>query len=390
MPVDVKPIAPALEAARAVAPLAAERAGQSERDRRLVPEVVAALREAGLFRLCVPRSLAGAEASPAELVTAMEELGRADGSTAWCVAVAATSGALAAYLPEADARHVYGEPTGCVGGVFAPKGRAVAVPGGYRVTGRWPFASGVDHSDWLMGGCLVEDDGDIRVLDGGIPDIRLMLMPSSDVEVIDTWTVSGLCGTGSHDIQVSDLMVPAGRSASLFGDVPRERGPLYAFPTFGLLALAISAVALGIARGAVDDLLRLAEGKLPTLQTKPLAAQADTQLRMAKAETALRAARALVNETIDETWARVSAGGEVTLRDRAALRMAASHAMTSAAGVVDEMYSLGGGTSIYATSPLERRFRDVHAATQHVLVGSSVWQSAGRVLLGQQVRPEQL
>ena len=390
MPVDVKPIAPALEAARAVAPLAAERAGQSERDRRLVPEVVAALREAGLFRLCVPRSLGGAEASPAELVAAMEELGGADGSTSWCVAVAATSGALAAYLPEADARDVYGEPTGCVGGVFAPKGRAVAVPGGYRVTGRWPFTSGVDHSDWLMGGCLVEDDGDIRVLDGGIPDIRLMLMPSSDVEVIDTWTVSGLCGTGSHDIQVSDLMVPAGRSASLFGDVPRERGPLYAFPTFGLLSLAISAVALGIARGAVDDLLHLAEGKLPTLQTKPLAAQADTQLRMAKAETALRAARALVNETIDETWQRVSAGGEVTLRDRAALRMAASHAMTSAAGVVDEMYSLGGGTSIYATSPLERRFRDVHAATQHVLVGSSVWQTAGRVLLGQQVRPEQL
>jgi len=149
-------------------------------------------------------------------------------------------------------------------------------------------------------------------------------------------------------------------------------------------------VALGIARGAVEDLLRLAEAKLPTLQTKPLAAQADTQLRMAKAEARLRAARALVSDAIGETWEHVQADGDVTLRDRAALRMAANHAMTSSAEVVDEMYSLGGGTSIYATCPLQRRFRDVHTATQHVLVGSSVWQTAGRVLLGQQVRAEQL
>jgi len=390
MRVDVEPSASAVEAARAVAPFVAECAEQSERDRRLTPELVTALRESGLFRVCVPRSLGGGEVAPQELVAVMEELGRADGAAAWCVAVAATSGALAAYLPEADARDVYGAPTGCVGGLFAPMGRAVVVQGGYRVTGRWPFTSGVGHSDWLMGGCLVEDHGDIRVLDGGIPDIRLMLFPASEVEVIDTWTVNGLCGTGSHDTEVSDLMVPAGRSASLFGDAPREPGSLYAFPTFGLLALAISGVALGIARGAVDDLLHLAEGKLPTLQTKPLAAQADTQLRVAKAEARLRAARALVSEAIGETWEHVQAGGEVTLRDRAALRMAANHAMTSSAEVVDEMYSLGGGTSIYATSPLQRRFRDVHTATQHVLVGSSVWQTAGRVLLGQQVRAEQL
>ena len=294
----------------------------------------------------MPRSLGGGEVAPDELVAVMEELGRADGAAAWCVAVAATSGALAAYLPESAARDVYGDPDGCVGGVFAPKGRAVAEPGGYRVTGRWPFTSGVDHSDRLMGGVSVEDDGDIRVLDGGIPDIRLMLFPASEVEVIDTWTVNGLCGTGSHDIEVSDLIVPAGRSASLFGDAPRETGSLYAFPTFGAALARDLGVGLGIARGAVDDLFRLAEGKLPTLQTKPLAAQADTQLRMAKAEARLRAARALVSETIGETWEHVRAGGEVTLGDRAALRMAANHAMTSSADVVDEMYSLGGGTSI--------------------------------------------
>jgi len=390
MEVDVEPSASAVDAARAIAPLAAECAERSEQERSLAPELVSALENAGLLRLCVPRSLGGGEVPPEELVGVVEELGRADGSTAWCVAVAATSGALAAYLPEADAQAVYGAASGCVGGVFAPKGRALAVDGGYRVTGRWPFTTGVDHSDWLMGGCLVEDDGDIRVLDGGIPDIRLMLFPATAVEVIDTWSVSGLQGTGSHDIQVADLAVPSGHSASLFGDSPREPGPLYAFPIFGLLALAISGVALGIARGAIEDLLELAVGKLPTLQTKPLAAQSDTQIRVAKAEANLRAARALVGEAIGEAWRDVEGGGEVSLESRAALRMAANHAMVSSAGVVDEMYSLGGGTSIYSTSPLQRRFRDVHTATQHVLVGPPVWQTAGRVLLGQQVRPQQL
>ncbi len=378
-----------LAAARAVAPLAAACADQAESARRLPTELVDALSQAGLFRLCVPASLGGTEASVAELVDVLEELGRADGAASWCAAIACTGGAFAAYMPEADAREVYGDAGSCVGGVFAPKGLAVAGDDGFTVSGRWPFTTGVDHCDWLMGGCFVEEEGQIRTLDSGTPDVRLMLFPAPEAEVIDTWSVSGLRGTGSHDMEVTNLRVPAGRTASLYGDTPRETGPLYAFPVFGLLALAITGVGLGIARGAVQDLVELAGGKVPSLQVKTLAAQTDTQLRVAKAEASLRAARALVSEAVGEAWTEAEHDGGVTLERRAALRMAASHAMTTSAAVVGEMYSLAGGSAIYDDSSLQRRFRDIHVATQHAMVGPSSWQVAGRVLLGVPVRPEQ-
>lgn len=379
----------AAAAARAVAPLAAECAEAGEAGRRLAPELVQALRDSGLFRMCVPGSLGGAEVEPSELVAAVETLGRADGAAAWCVAVAATAGALAAYLPEEHGREVYGDPAICVGGVFAPKGRAIAEGDLLDVTGRWSFASGADHSDWLMGGCLLEEDGRTRMLQSGAPDIRLVLLPADRVNVIDTWSVAGLRGTGSHDIEVTGVEVPAGRSASLVSDAPREQGALYAFPVFGLLALAIAATAVGIARGAVDDLLDLAGAKTPAMSKRALGAMPDTQTRVARAEARLRSARALIDQAVGEAWEQASEERAVTVERRAALRMAASHAMESAAAVVDEMYALGGGTSIYETSSLQRRFRDVHVATQHMLVGPSTWEFAGRVLLGQPVRADQ-
>jgi len=184
-------------------------------------------------------------------------------------------------------------------------------------------------------------------------------------------------------------VVPEARTVSLVSDTAREPGPLYAFPAFGLLALAIGAVGLGLARGAVDDLKALAAGKVPAMATKVLADQPDTQMRLARAEASLRAARAYVDTAIGEAWERAAARHDVDLQRRAGLRLASSHAMTTAAGVVDEMYSLGGGSSVYETSPLQRRHRDIHVATQHMLVNPSTWEFAGRVLLGAPVRSEQ-
>ena len=379
-----------IEDARALAPLARELAAQGEHDRRLAPELVDALASAGMFRLLVPRSLGGGEVPPADLVDCVAELAQGDGAAAWCVAVAATSGALGAYLPADAAGEVYGETARCWGGVFAPKGRAVAEGDGLRVSGRWPFASGIDHCDWLMGGCVVEEEGSTRTLPSGRPDIRLVLFPATAVERIDTWDVYGLRATGSHDMAVSDLIVPASRSASLLTDPPREQGPLYAFPIFGLLALALAAVGLGVARGAVVDLLELAGSKVPSMGGRTLAARTDTQDRVAKAEARLRAAGALVREAIAEAWERAGANGAVPVESRAALRLAASHAMRESAAVVDEMYALAGGSAIYGSSVLGRRFRDVHVATQHMLLGPSTWQLAGRLLLGVPADTEQL
>lgn len=377
-------------AARALAPEAAKLAPTAEAERRLPTELSAAIAAAGLYRLCVPAAFGGGEAPPAELLEAVEELATGDGAAGWCVAVCATSGMLAAYLEPGAAREVYGEPTGVVGGVFAPMGRAAADGEDLVVGGRWRFCSNVANCDWLMGGCVVIDGGEPRLLESGRPDIRLVLMPATEVEVIDTWSVSGLRATGSHDIAVDGLAVPAARTASLITDSPRERGALYAFPPFGLLAASIAAVALGIARGALDDLAELAGVKTPTLSTRKLAERAATQSQLARAEAGLRAARSLLYDSAERAWEAAVGGAEIPTELRAGLRLASTHAVEAAAAAVDAAWSLAGGGAIYATGPLERRFRDVHAATQHMLVGPATWELAGRSLLGLEFDASQL
>ncbi|HJQ84758.1 MAG TPA: acyl-CoA dehydrogenase family protein, partial [Candidatus Binatia bacterium] len=177
-----------LARARGIAPLLAREADRTERERRVSAEIVAALAEAGIFRMCVPRALGGAEADPATMIAVLETLARADGSAGWSAMIAATSGVASAYLAPGAAREIYGAADGVAGGVYAPYGRATAVEGGYRLSGRWPFASGCEHCTWLTGGTMVEGAG-------GKPEARLMLFPRSEVEIIDTWNVSGLRGT---------------------------------------------------------------------------------------------------------------------------------------------------------------------------------------------------
>ncbi|CAN5465093.1 acyl-CoA dehydrogenase family protein [soil metagenome] len=343
--------------------------------------------------MLVPAGVGGGEAEPAELVAAVSELARGDGSAGWCLAVAATSGMLAAYVPREAAQEVYGGEGSIAGGVFAPMGRAQ--PQGeegasYNVTGRWRFGSCCQHCDWLRGGCLVSEGDGLRKLESGAPDIRFMLFPAAETEVIDTWNVAGLRGTGSHDFSVTEIVVPHERSASLITDDPRCEGPLYAFPVFGLLALSIASVGLGIARGAIDDLVELATAKKPTGSTRTLAQRSDTQAAVAAAEAQVRSARALIDDAVGEAWRAASDGGEISVELKAALRLAASHAIRSSRDAVDSMYELGGGSAIYESSPLQRRLRDIHVATQHMLVGPATWELAGRILLGQEADASQL
>jgi alkylation response protein AidB-like acyl-CoA dehydrogenase len=373
---------PVAEARRLAADAAAQ-AAEGERARRLPPGLARAISEAGLFRLCVPASLGGLEAHPATLVRAVEALARGDGAAGWCVAIAATSGLVAGYLPPDAARAIYGDAAAVAGGVFAPKGRAVAQDdGAYAVSGRWPFASGCTHCDWLMGGCVVLDGETPRMLPNGMPDVRLMLAPSTSFTIHDTWHVSGLRATGSHDIELAGARIPAEHGASVFTDRPREEGPLYAFPLFGLLAIAIAAVSLGIARGALDELADLAGGKVPTGGRRKLAERGAVQAETAQAEAAVRGARALLLEAVEDAWERAAAEGEVDTERRTALRLASTHAAQACAEAATTAYRLGGGSAIYETSPLQRRFRDANVATQHMLVAPSTWELTGRLLLG--------
>jgi indole-3-acetate monooxygenase len=354
---------------------AAHFAAQAERERRLPEELVAEMADAGVFRMCVPRAAGGLEEHPAVLVETVEALARGDGAAGWCAAINATSGLLAAYIPEDAAREVYASPRAIAGGVFAPLGRATAVEGGFSVSGRWPFASGCTHCDWLMGGCFVAGEDP--------PAPRLMLARADEVQIHDTWDSMGLRGTGSHDIEMADVFVPAKRSASLVVDRPVARGRLYAFPVFGLLSLAIGAVSLGIARGALDDLVALAGLRTPTGSRRTMGERPTVQAEVATAEARLRAARAFLLSAIDDAWAAASEGGQVPAEQRTALRLAATHATTEGAAVTGVAYRLGGGSSVYESrSPLPRRFRDANTATQHMLVAPITNELTGRLLLG--------
>src|SRR5262249_41187625 len=216
----------------------------------------------------------------------------------------------------------------------------------------------------------------------GTPDARLMLFPAREARIIDTWTVSGLRGTGSHDIAVDDVLVPAGYSVSLVTDPPRAPGVLYRLPVFGLLALGIAARALGIARRPIDELVELAGAKTPPGSRRRLAERGVVQAQVAEAEALLGAARAFVFDTVGAVWERAGGGAPITLAERARLRLAATHATRSAARVTDLMYDAGGGTAGYAASAVQRCFRGVHVGTPHPMVAPPAYELAGRLLLG--------
>jgi alkylation response protein AidB-like acyl-CoA dehydrogenase len=372
-----------LHAARALAPRISALAEETERGRRLPAELVTAFAEAGFFGMCVPKALGGPELHPAQLVEVVETLAAADGAAGWCAMIAATTSVLAAYLPDADARTIFGSPGVATGGAYAPQGRATTAPGGWRVTGRWAFASGCEHCTWLTGGTMVEGAG-------GKPEARLMLFPRSAVEILDTWNVSGLRGTGSHDIAVKDAFVATERSVALTTDRPRRGGTLYKFPVFGLLALGGASVAIGIARRAIEELSTMAATKTATLQRRRLAERPVVQAKVAEAEALVGSARAFLRDAIARAWDAAEHGDEIPLADRARLRLAASHATAICARAVDLMYTAGGGTAIYAASPLQRCLRDAHAVTQHVMVAEPTYELVGRVLLGVDADTSQL
>lgn len=341
----------------------AGRAAEIEQARSLPRDIVDHLIETGVFRLCVPKAIGGLEAEPSELVERIAAIAEADGSTGWCAMIGATSGLAAAYLPQAAASAIYG-PRTVAGGVFAPRGRAVAAEGGFRISGRWAFASGCRHCDWLMVGALVERE------------VRLFLLPAGEIAIHDTWQVAGLAGTGSNDIEVADRFVPVEHSFSLSSGRPWAAGRLYAFPAFGLLALGIAAVAVGIASGAIADFRAIATKRTPTLGRRALAERGQIQAVLAEATAEVEAARAYLHRAIGQAEAPLS------LEARARVRLAATHATRTAAEAVTKLHQHAGGGSLYLDSPLQRRFRDIHAATQHMMVGPATLELVGRLQFG--------
>lgn len=374
-----------LAAAQALAPRIAAVADRIEQERRLPPDFVAVLAEAGLFRLLVPRSLGGAEADPATFVRVVEEISSVDGSTGWCVMIGGFGGLFAGCLPSAAARDIFADPHAIAGGTFRPNGVAAAVDGGFRASGRWPLASGSPHATWLAGGCRIMD-GDTPRLDAtGAPEIRLFFFPAADCQLIDTWHVAGLRGTGSGDFAVTDLFVPAERTVA-FREPPVEPGPLYALPLIGMAALAIAAVPLGIARHAIEALKELAGAKTPTWSRNLLRERGMVQAYLGQAEGLLRAGRALVYETLSDVWSTAQQSQPLSGEQVALMWLSATQATTLATQAVELMFSAGGASSVYASCPLERCLRDVHTAAQHICVTPTNYELAGQSFMGLDMR----
>jgi len=358
-------------------------ADESERARRLAALVVDALRAQGLFAMGLPRSLGGLETSVGTAMRAIEETSYADGATGWNVMIAFDTGLWAGHLSAPQTRAMIASiDRPIIAGSVNPPGRIHRSGEHYRLTGRWRFGSGCQQADMFLLPAILHERDKPVIGPAGVPAMVVAAVKSADVNILDTWRVAGLRGTGSHDFTVDDLAVADGFIEPINFTEPMERGTLYAFPMFMSFAAAKAAVAIGIARRAIESLMELAQAKTSMAQTGLLRDRPAIQADVARAAAIVRSTRAFLHETIAEVWDALESGKKVTEEQRAYGRIAAVDGVTRAAHAVDLMYNAAGASAIYETSPLERCFRDAHVVTAHVVVQPAMYEVSGRVLLG--------
>jgi len=370
-----------IERAQALAPLIAGEADEIERTRRLTQPVVSALIENGLYRVLLPQSVGGAEAPPEIFMQMLEEVAKADASTAWCLGQCAVCAITAAYLDPDAAREIFAEPTGILAwGAIAHE--VQAVPGGYRATARWDFASGSRQASWLGAHVqIVEADGTRRRKPNGAPEVRTILFPVASATMHDVWDVIGLSGTGTDSYSVDNLFIPE-KFAALRDDPTalREKGPLYRFTTYTMFGLGFAAVSLGVARATLDAAIELARGKA-SVGIKAMRENNAVQGAIGRIEGNLRAARAYLYATADEAWRDLTRTGNLTEEHRMALRLASTWTIHQAASVVDAAYHMAGATAVFRANKFERRFRDMHAIAQQIQARDTHYEDVGKAIL---------
>ena len=377
-----------LENAHAIAPTLRECAGDVERARRLPDALAQSLAEQGFYRMWVPKHLGGLQMPLAPSLEVFEILAHADPSVAWCVAIAVSSNLALPHLPQSTAASIFDRPERIIAGVFAPKGRADSCEGGFRVSGRWPFGSGTQNADWILAGSRFFRDGEAILDKHGNPRTHMVIVPADQVEFLDTWHVTGLAGTGSTDFKVEGALVSEDYISG-WNPVPTPEEPLYRIPQLSLLAVGFGAIALGLGRSALTELLTLATAKTATGQAAPLARRRDFQNDLARAEVSLRSARSHYYECAEALW-EAACQDTAGIEERASLRLATLHAVQTGAEVARTAYQLGGASSVYLDSRLQRLFRDSHVITQHVQVRPDLYSVIGSHLSGEPKGTEML
>ena len=355
------------------------RSGEFDRLGYIAQDVIDAFKTLGVYRALVPRRFGGDECSPGEFCAMVEEISRADGSAGW-VASFGMSPVYLASLPLDTIRQVYANGPDVVfaGGIFPPQ-PAEAVPGGFKVNGRWKYSSGCMGAS-LVGVGIAPKNGDKLDLP------RLAVMPQSKVRIEQTWDTVGLLGTGSHDLVVEDVVVSE-EWTFVRGGAANLDEPFFRYPSLSFATQVLSVVGLGVARAALDELRDMAAGRIsvtgaPAVADRPLA-----QVEIAKAEAALRAARAFFFESIEDAWQTVLRGDSLSVEKTNLLRLSSTHATRVAAEVARTAQMLSGMTGVYNSSPLARCVNDAQVVTQHAFMGDITYQNAGAVFFGKQPLP---
>lgn len=386
---DVVVDASLIAAARALEPVIRQHAEATERERRLAPPVLQAMREAGLFRMFTPRALGGLEADPVTVARVAEEIASFDSAAAWALQAGNTGSWWAGHFPEGGIAELYADgPDFVMAASFAPPHRAEPVPGGYRFTGRGALASTIHDSPWVFMSGIVFDGEQPRKAPFG-PVIVGLALRASEVQIIETWQSLGMRGTDSNDVAADGVFVPESRSfvvAPVYEPAPQFAGPLYRLPALVSTYVIVVPVALAVARGAMTALREIVDRKTPLGSTNTIRHRPAVQFAVADAEARLRSARLLFYDALNTTWQRALANASPTLEQRADLMLACAHAVRASAQVADLMHRMGGTSGIYTRSPLERHFRDAQTVRLHGFVSEARLETVGQVYLG--VEPE--
>jgi indole-3-acetate monooxygenase len=370
-----------VDVARRLQPLIREHADETERGRRLAAPVVEALRSAGLFAMGLSSAMGGYETPIAQALRAIEEVSYADGASGWNVMITFDTELWAGFLSGASRDLIASLENPIVTGTLSSPGQIQKTDGGYRISGRWKFGSGCQNADVILVGAVLCEAGKPVLGPSSAPQLLQIALRPSEVNILDTWRVTGLRGTGSHDFTIDNLFVSAERALPLNITEPFERGPLYAFPMLASFAVAKGAVALGIARHAIDAFKELARTKVPATRTRALREQPAVQIDLAHAEAIVHSSRAFLYQTVEEGWRELVAARQIPPQLRALIRLAATDCVHRCASAVDLVYNAAAASAIHESCALERCFRDAHVVGAHLVVQPVMYEAVGRVLL---------
>ena len=380
---------PTLRAVEALDALVLSNVAVGIRARRLAPEVHAALQRAGVYRMLVPGEAGGDDLPYPLALRVVERLARVDGSVAWCAVIGAATASLAAALPPGIAEEtLWRDPNDVCATMFSPNGRATPVDGGFRISGRWPFASGCSDAAWFVGQCVVGAAAAAEDSDAASrPTHRMAAMPMSELRVFDTWHANGLRATGSHDVEATDVFVPAERIFVLGRPDPRRQGPLTRFPFLALLASSLAAVSVGLAQSATDTLGAALARRAERLERGVEGLLGGAILELAQLEAAARSARTALFTSLDALWDAVVAGDDELEAASIDVQLMSRHAAAQAVDVATRAQRLGGAAALHEEHPLQRAARDAQAVVQHGLFGIAPHEALGRTLVSRRMTP---